>query len=104
MFYDKSSGLCEQKDKIEPDDIVASNQFLASGKSIFGNKDYSNQGGGVDDTQFVAKKMTPTPTPKSNGFTTMDLAYHNGEVLLTVNKNGERETVPYEDLKFSSFG
>jgi len=113
IFYDKSSGLCEKKENIKPDDIVASNQFLASGRSIFGNKDYANQGGGVEDPQFGADNpmnmtptptSTPTPTPTKQSFTTLDLAYRNGEVLLTVKKNGESEIVPYEDVKLSSFG
>ena len=112
VFYDKSSGLCEKKENIKPDDIVASNQFLASGRSIFSNEDYANQGGGVEDPQFSAytptnttSTSTPTSTPTSTNqpFTTLDLAYRNGEVLLTVKKNGESETVPYENVKFSSF-
>jgi len=86
VFYDKSSGLCEDKANIKPEDVVSASDYMKwTNGSMYSNEDYANQGGGVEDPQFGADNpmnTIPTPTPTSTSikqsFTTMDLANQNG--------------------------
>ena len=101
VFYDKSSGLCETVEKIDPKNIVASNEYSNSGNSLFKYKDYANQGynNGNQNT-----KNTASPTSNSaSAFTTLDLAYSNGEIILTMANNASKVATPYEKINFTTF-
>lgn len=93
IFYDKSSGLCEKKENIDPDNLVTADSYYLWESTMFDNEDLANQGynnGNVNQTVRAA-------------FTTMDLAYNTGDLMTNNENKGKNETNPFEKSEFSDY-